>query len=174
MKAISFPLLLSLFLSLVLVACGGRTNRNASSATDKGVVQFTMDGVDWISAPPGHPDSKLEEEAITDGNTLVRIQAFGADGSHLALEIFQAAGNLGPGTYPITQAGMRGFYKKDFRGGGGYLTNGMPDNPGSITITELTDDHVAGTFSFRLRNSANPEDIREVTKGSFDVMFSNY
>lgn len=167
--------LFSILLLFLFVACGGPSNRNTSnSTTDKGVVQFKLDGVDWISAPPGHPDSKLEEEAITDGKTLVRIEAFAADGSHLALEIYDASGNISPGTFPVANAGIRGFYKKDFRGGGGYVTNGMQDNPGAITITELTDDHVAGTFYFKIRSSGNPDDIQDVTAGSFNVKFSKY
>ena len=69
---------------------------------------------------------------------------------------------------------MRGFFKDDFKAGGGYLTNGMNDNPGSITITSMTADKVAGTFTFAMRSSGDPEDIRQVTEGSFDVRFTTY
>lgn len=152
--------------TLVTVSCN-------SGSIDNGVVKFKMDGADWISAPPGHPDLKYEEEAITDGNSMVRIEAFAADGSHIALTVFNEAG-ISAGTYPITDTGNTGFYKDDFTAGGGYLTNGIPDNPGSITITSLTDEAVSGTFSFTIRSSGDPEDLRKITEGSFDVKFSYY
>ena len=69
---------------------------------------------------------------------------------------------------------MRGFLQFEERGGISYLTNGMPDNPGSITITELTSEKVVGTFNFRMRSAGDPEDIKEATSGSFDVRFTTY
>jgi hypothetical protein len=47
-------------------------------------------------------------------------------------------------------------------------------NPGSITITELTGERVAGTFAFAMRSAGDPEDIQQLTDGSFDVKFSKY
>ncbi len=132
-----------------------------------------IDGADWVSAPPGHPERGYEEEAITDGATMVRIEAFAANGSYLTLTVYSESG-ISPGTYPITGTAMQGFYKYDFSGDDSYLTNGMADNPGSITITSLSDDKVTGTFSFAMRSAGDPEDIRQVTGGSFDVAFSKY
>ena len=132
-----------------------------------------MDGVDWISGPPGHPELKYEEEATTDGNTVVRIEAFAENGSHFALTIYKTS-DIGPGIYPINDTGMSGFFKDDFNEGGGYLTSGMKDNPGQITITSMTENKVVGTFTFPIRNSGDPEDIRQITEGSFDLRFTYY
>lgn len=160
-----------------MLSCGTSPSGNSSGSSagvqDNGVVRFRLDGADWVSAPPGHPEMKFEEEAITDGNTMVRIEAFAADGSHLALTIYSASG-VKPGTYAITDQGMSGFYKKDFAEGGGFVTNGMADNPGSITISELTAESVTGTFAFAIRSAGDPEDIRQVTDGSFDLTFTTY
>ena len=159
----------------MLASCGPSTSNTSSSSglQDNGVVRFKMDGVDWISGPPGHPEMKFEEEAITDGNTMVRVEAFAADGSHLALTVYSITG-ISPGTYPITDPGMSGFFKKDFKEGDGFVTNGMADNPGSITITELTTEKVTGTFAFAIRNAGDPDDIRQVTDGNFDLKFTTY
>ena len=173
------PILISSLLLALLLGCGASpstsssSSASAASSQDNGVVQFQLDGTDWISGPPGHPELKYEEEAITDGTSLVRIEAYAADGSHLALNVYSTSG-LGPGTYPITDQGMSAFLKFEEQGGINYVTNGMPDNPGSITITELTAEKVVGTFSFRMRSVGNPEDIREVTAGTFDVRFTTY
>jgi len=120
-----------------------------------------------------HPELKYEEEATTDGETVVRIEAFAADGSHLALTIYTTSG-IGPGSYPITDNGMSGFFKGNFNEGGRYVTNGMKDNPGLVTISSMTDKKVAGKFSFPMRNAGDPEDIRQVTAGSFDLHFTYY
>ena len=166
---------LAIFITLIL-GCGGSPSSGSSStngSSDNGVVKFKMDGVDWISGPPGHPELKFEEEATTDGNTVVRIEAFAENGSHLALTVYTTSG-IGPGTYPISDQGMSGFYNDNFSEGGGYLTNGMNDNPGSITISSMTENEVVGTFNFHMRNAGDPEDIRQITEGSFDLRFTHY
>ena len=120
-----------------------------------------------------HPELKYDEEVTTDGETGVRIEAFAADGSHLALTIYTTFG-IGPDSYPIKDNGMSGFFKDDFNEGGGYLTNGMKDKPGLATITSMTDNKVAGKFNFPMRNAGDTEDIRQVPAGSFDLRFTYY
>ncbi|MEZ5041944.1 MAG: hypothetical protein R2828_18755 [Saprospiraceae bacterium] len=176
MKRLHFVLTNCFIYTLLITSTLGFNESAVSSPirpSDNGVVQFKLDGADWISGPPGHPELKFEEEAITDGNTLVRIEAFAADGSYLALTIYTTS-QIGPGTYPITDVGMQGFFKADFNEGGGYLTNGMKDNPGFITITDMTAEKVVGTFAFAIRNAGDPDDIRQVTAGSFDLQFTKY
>ena len=173
----SVNLTLMVLATFLLSSCGsssaGSGNGAVSGVQDNGVVRFSLDGKDWVSGPPGHPEMKFEEEAITDGNTMVRIEAFAADGSHLALTIYGISG-IKPGTYPITEPGMSGFYKQDFAEGDGFVTNGMVDNAGSITISELTAEKVVGTFAFAIRSAGDPEDIKQVTNGSFDLTFTTY
>ncbi len=169
------PFFLVLFTIIIATACGGRTSSSSSSGSsdlaDNGEVKFTLDGAQWVSGPPGHPEMKFEEEAITDGKTMVRIEGFAADGSHIALTVFDTSG-VDVGTYPITGQGMSGFYKKDFLEGDGYVTNGMDDNPGSITITKLTDNEVEGTFQFAIRSAGDAEKISQITNGSFNLSFT--
>lgn len=170
------------FISLLLLALlncgaspgtGNAASLNSSDPTDNRFIQFQFDGAAWVSGPPGHPEMNFEEEAITDGSTMVRIEGYAQDQSNFALTIYQATG-IGTGTYPITDQGMQGFLKFKEQGGINYVTNGMPDNPGSVTITELTDEKVVGTFQFRMRSAGNPDDIKELTAGSFDLRFTTY
>ena len=173
---------LGILLIPLALACGnapaatdinGTTDDETATTTETGIVRFVIDGTDWVSGPPGHPERGYVVEAITDGATMVNIEAFASDGSYLALTIFRDTG-IGPGTYAITETGMRGFYKEDYGGPDAYLTNGMPDNPGSITITSLTDEKVTGAFSFAIRSAGDPENVRQITAGSFDLTFTSY
>jgi hypothetical protein len=172
--------------TLVLVSLGCREGSSSETAEvsestesltvvadpdDNGEVRFTLDGAQWVSGPPGHPDMNFEEEAITDDNTMVRIEALSADGSYISLTVYSESG-VGVGTYSITDQGMRGFYKPDFKEGDAFLTSGMEDNPGTITISRLTHDEVEGSFQFAMRNSGDPEDIKQVTNGSFSLRFT--
>ncbi len=147
------------------------TNTNSSN---NGVVKFKMDGVDWVSGPPGHPELKFEEEATTDGKKVVRIEAFGPNGSHMALTVYDADGIRTGISYPVPDQGNTGFYKDDFQGPNSYLTVGVKDNTGKIKITSLSKEKVVGTFEFLMRNAGDPEDIRSITAGEFDVRFTTY
>lgn len=169
-----FPTILFLSLLLLVIGCGassGGSETDSSSeesrVTGKGSVQFKLDGADWISSAE-HPDNRFDVAALTDHETMVRVEAFAANGSYITLNVYKESG-ISTGTYPITDPGMRGFFKYNINGGGGFLTNGMPDNPGEITITSLTREKVTGTFQFQLRDSGDPNKLLKVTEGRFDV-----
>ena len=144
---------------------------SSGDPTDNGEVRFALDGAQWVSGPPGHPHMNFEEEAITDDQKMVRIEALAADGSYIALTVYNESG-VGAGTYPITNQGMLGFYKPDFNEGESFQTGGMDGNPGSITISRMTHDEVEGTFQFAMRSSGDPENIKQVTAGSFNMRFT--
>ena len=157
---------------IILTSCGGSGSSSGSTSTSSGFVKFKLNGSDWESSD-ANPDNKFDVDAITDHSTLVRVEAFAKDGSYFTLNVHQTSG-ISTGTYPITDQGMSGFFKYVPTDGDGYVSNGMPDNPGSITISTLTEEKVAGTFYFRLRNAANPDEIIEITEGEFDVEFAEY
>ncbi len=164
-----------LFVSAIafVISCGGSASGSEDDSNDHGLVTFKIDGKEWRSGPPGHPDLGYEEEATTDNSTMVRIEAFASDGSYIALTIYQTS-DIGPGTYPITGTGMSAMYKESFSGTDSWLTAGLPNNTGSITISTMTDESVAGTFHFTIRNAGDPNDIRQITDGTFDLAFSTY
>lgn len=172
MKSLIALSLLVLAISSIL-SCGGSTSGSEGPSSDNGQVTFKINGKAWQSSAPGHPELGYEEEAITDNNTMVRVEAFAADGSHFALTVYQTS-DIGPGTYPITGTGMSAIYEKAFGGPEVWLTAGMPNNAGSITISSMTDERVTGTFNFDLRNAGDPEDILQITEGRFDVKVSAF
>lgn len=45
---------------------------------------------------------------------------------------------------------------------------------GSITITEISDTNIKGTFEFKARNQEDAQDIKQITGGSFNVNFMQF
>lgn len=136
-----------------------------------GYVKFKLDGDTWESGAPGHPDNRWEEEAITDGDKMVKVEAYAGNGSSMAIQVFVETG-VEPGTYPINSENMRGFYTSELPYGPKFLTSQHLENPGSITISALDADHVKGSFAFPMRSAGDPNLIKQVTEGSFDVRFT--
>lgn len=165
---------LIIFIFILSLGCSSGSGSGSSNAStgspSQGFVTFKLDGIPWESSAD-HPDNKFDVEAITDHSTMVRIEAFAKDGSYLALSVFKQGGGISTGTYPITDTGMSGFFQYDPEAGGGFLTNGLPDNPGIITITSLTDEKVTGTFQFTMRDAGDPDQLKYVSEGNFDVTF---
>ena len=156
-----------------LISCNGSPSgsSNNSSLSD-GEVSFKLNGTEWVSSGE-HPEASFAVDAITDKSTMVRVEAFAKDGSFFAITIYKESG-VTTGTYPITDQGMSGFFKYVSEDGDGYVSNGMESNPGSITISSLTEEKVTGTFEFKLRNAANPDEVLDIIEGSFEVSFSYY
>lgn len=168
-------LFLALLFSIPLLCTHAEESRSSDSLDpqeDKGSLKFNLDGAAWKNDGE-HPDSGLNADAITDNRTMVRIEAFAADSSYFALTIYNSAG-IGPGSYSIEAAGMSAIYGEKYREGLKYLTSGMKSNPGTISIESLTDEKVKGSFEFKLRSSVDPEDIKIVSGGEFEVAFTRY
>ena len=55
-----------------------------------------------------------------------------------------------------------------------YLSSGMRDNPGTLTIEKFTQEGARGTFNSQIRSSVDPDDIIEIADGKFDVTFTVY
>ena len=179
----SFLLLVTLFLIALGCREGGSTEtiEDVSESTaslsdsgdpdDNGEVRFTLDGAQWVSGPPGHPEMNFEEEAITDDNTMVRIEGLAADGSFFSLTVFNQSG-IGVGTHAVKDKGIQGSYKPALNGEDVFLIADLENNPGSVTITKLTGDEVEGTFQFPMRSAGDPENIKQFTNGSFSLRFT--
>ena len=86
---------------------------STSDPKDNGEVRFILDGVEWVSGPPGHPEMNFEEEAITDDKTMVRIEAYSADGSNRRRKSSGSARVRSISANPARAAAMSGS------GGGG-------------------------------------------------------
>ena len=179
MKKSAFLLIL-FSIYLFPLSCGSETKSSSSSdelayeedkpsREDKGTVKFLLDGVAWTNDGQ-NPHNGLNVDAITDHRTVVQLMGFAADGTSMDLTLYNEEG-VGPGTYIL---GKKSQATYQFHTGDQfiYITAGMKEEAGTATIEQLSETRVSGRFSFKMRNSANPEDIKVVTEGVFDVEFN--
>jgi len=73
----------------------------------------------------------------------------------------------GPGTYTLN-ADFVGYYVD---AADSAFSNLWGDGNGSVTITEIDEKHVAGTFSFDAYDSDTETVKKALTEGKFDVAF---
>jgi hypothetical protein len=178
----SIPLVatgLSVCLSL-LSACGGggdatsptgNGNENPGGTNGQtGTTRFTatIDGKAWSAASAGVLATQISP---VSGNYL--ISGFdAAPGTSISISIGALAG---PGTYPLGVDGVSvagGFAGVTTLPAAQNWNTAMTGAAGTITITALTAQRIAGTFSFTAAQvSGGATGSRVVTNGSFDVPF---
>ena len=158
---------LSFFASLALVtlaACGGSdggptgTNGNNAASGD-GSMSATINGAAWRSLKSGDKGSR-------NGNIYAVV---GLNASYtISLGI---AGLTGPGTVNLSLATGNGSNAiiANSTGGWGTAFNG---GSGTLTVTTLTANRIAGTFSFDApAGSGQATGTLQVRNGKFDVTF---
>ncbi|MDH3651665.1 MAG: hypothetical protein OEQ53_18420 [Saprospiraceae bacterium] len=176
-----------LVLALLVIQCGSSTagernggdQQDSASESDEyvpggGTVQLQLNGTSWKSSP-NNSHRELGVEAISDGATTIVIEAFATDGSYITITIGREAG-LSPGsTYTVQEQSLQLAYEKNHgQNGTMYLSSGMRDNPGTLTIEKFTQEGARGTFNSQIRSSVDPDDIIEIADGKFDVTFTVY
>jgi hypothetical protein len=145
---------------LVAAACGGSgspsitgTNNNSS-----GPMSAIIDGQAWATPAPqaGYKNNIVSVAGIDLG---------------LTASVSFASAVSGPGTYSLS-------YGNQLAGSGGVSkvgkgwTSGLPGGTGTLTLTTLTANHVAGTFAFdAVAASGGATGTVHVTNGKFDVTF---
>jgi|JI7StandDraft_1071085.scaffolds.fasta_scaffold15070_1 Family of unknown function (DUF6252) len=76
--------------------------------------------------------------------------------------------NSTPGTYKMDSSDRNGYYIDP--SGGTYSTL-WGQGTGTITIDEISDTHVKGSFEFTPYNSDDETKKKTITGGKFDVLF---
>lgn len=146
---------------------------NGAGTAGNGEVIATIDGTSFQSITQGTQAVRVTNSGITS----ITISAVNLNGQ--ALNIFltsnnieatsydftDASGSLVSATYTIvdTQTFQSTSYASPFENSG---------DVGTITITELTDTGINGTFEFDMSNQDSPSDIKSVTNGSFNLTFT--
>ncbi len=165
MQAFRVQAALAVVLGLTLTACGGSNNPTSPGGTGSGSHYFraVIDGTSWTSSSIlvnlGAAHSQTGTYVLTGGGTT---------GYSIVIALFNLAG---PGTYPLgvglSVAG--GTVTVSDAGGAGWSTP-LSGVAGTITITDLSDTHIAGTFSFQATPiSGGATGTRSVTEGAFDL-----
>ena len=153
MRALSSISLLS------LVACGGgSTAPNSGSNSCTASLSATVNGVAWCS-PAG---------AGVFQHSIVSIAGIDAGLTSSIAFAFAAAV---PGTYSLAFGNNNGGFATYTKSGQGW-GSGLSGGTGSVTLTTLTANHAAGTFTFdAVPSNGGATGTIHVTNGTFNITF---
>lgn len=144
----------------LLAACGG----DGGSGPNGGNANFTatIDGTAWTSA-----EASTNVTGAASGTfSIVGSEVSGNSAKYITMTLY----NIGaPGTYPLGVSGTvpGGIAVVGTSGtSASFFTTPLSGSAGSVTITDVSGTHIAGTFSFVAGVAPT---TRTVTQGSFDL-----
>lgn len=121
----------------------------------------TIDGSNWTAAStPGAVMAARTSNFITVAGSSTALRAIG----------FTIPNVMEPGTHALVPP--LNALVQDHQGAAVWMT-GLPGTTGSVTVTSISDDRIAGTFRFTavaVENTTATGTI-EVTNGKFDIRF---
>lgn len=176
LKKISI-LFLATVLSTSIVSCSGDDdggNPNPPAALE-GQITASVGGNNFTSITQGTTAVKVatgDAYTITIqgtdlGGKQIQLILNGVDGETGTYEISDTAGITAIGSY--IEVNTTTFTSQTWVAP--YENSGAA---GSITITEISDTNIKGTFEFTARNQENTQDTKAVTGGSFNVNFMQF
>ncbi len=145
---------------LALTGCGGDSNPagpGGSGGPSNGAMSARVDGANWNAVANLHG-------IRTSG--VISLSAPGPNGSVIA---FAFADGAGPASHVIgVSVGTNASYTQ----GTSTWTAGVQGGAGTVTVTTLNAERVAGTFSFVMQafQGATPP-TRNITNGTFEYRF---
>jgi hypothetical protein len=169
----TFKILLVLIAFTAISCSSDDDSGNGAGTAGNGQVVATIDGTSFQSISQGTQAVRVTNSGITS----ITITAINLNGQ--ALNIFLTSNNIEATSYDFTDASgslvsasytivdTQTFESTSYASP--YENSG---DVGTITITELTDTGIKGTFQFDMSNQDMPTDIKSVTNGSFDLTFT--
>lgn len=176
LKKISI-LFLATVLSTSILSCSGDDGGESTGGgvAVEGTISANVAGAGFTSITQGTTAVKV---ATGDAYTIT-IQGTDLGGKNLQLILNGVDGTTGTyeigvdtaisaiGTY--TEVNLTTFATQTWVAP--YEDGGVA---GSITITEISDTNIKGTFEFTAKNQENAQDSKEITGGSFNVNFMQF
>jgi hypothetical protein len=164
MQAFRIRAALAVILTLALTACGGSKNPASPGGSGGGshFMRATIDGSSWSSS------STLVNLGVNHSQPgLYIMTGGGTTGYSIVLDLYNISG---PGTYPLgVGISVAGGIATLSQVNAGWST-ALTGVSGTVTITDLSDTHIAGTFSFTATPlSGGATGAKSVTAGSFDL-----
>jgi len=155
----------ALFSAVLIMAtgCGGGsspdlTGTNNIGNNSSGPLSATIDGIAWASPTP----------AAIYKNNIVSVAGIDLG---LTASVGFATGVNGPGVYSLSYRNQLAGVGTVSKVGQGW-TSGLQGGTGTLNLTTLTTNHVAGTFSFdAVPASGGATGVLHVTNGKFDITF---
>ena len=174
MKTIKqFGFALAIIFSLTLSSCGGSDDGGGGGSAANGTIKAKVGGTNFTSMTQA---SFAYKQAI--GNAyMITLQGSTASGKAIQLILNGVDGQ--PGTYEISDTANISAVGTYTEINVNTLTSQTWAAPydgsgaaGSITISEITDTNIKGTFSFTAKNQEG-SDTKAVTNGAFNLDFQS-
>jgi len=175
LKKISI-LFLATVLSTSIISCAGDDDgNNVDPVAVEGTITANVGGANFTSIVQGTTAMKVAVGGTytitiqgTDlGGRQIQLILNGVDGETGTYEISQEAAISAIGSY--IEVNTTTFTSKTWVAP--FEDSGVA---GSITITEISDTNIKGTFNFTARNQEDAQDSKEITGGSFNVNFMQF
>lgn len=174
-KTIS-SLFLAAFVALTTLSCSGDDSGGSTGGVAAaGTIEAKVGGSNFKSMTIATTALKVS----VGGATSITIQ--GSDSSGKTIQLILNGVDATTGSYDIgvdTNISAVGTYTEINTSTFASTTWAAPYEGGGvvgeITITEITDTNIKGTFNFTGRNQENASDTKAVTNGAFNVAFSEF
>jgi len=156
MKAGKFLMLVVLISSIAFTSCK-KDDDTGDPSTGNGSMTLKHAGTSWSAS--------LAVQAVNT-NGVINVTGSDSEARQAAITLF---GVSSPGTYKIEMGAQHsGRWTEGADPSQTYVSNGVIGT-GTITITELSDTKIKGSFSFEAFNTAQTS--KSITEGAFDVTF---
>ena len=169
-KQISFVLVLALITTLSSCSSDGG---GGSASASLGTIKAKVAGSSFTSMTA----ATFATKQVVGGATTIVVQ--GGDASGRTIQLMITGATTPTGTFEISDTASIATIASYTELNLSTMTSQIWAAPfdgsgatGSITITEVTDTNVKGTFTFTAKNQAG-SDTKHVTDGAFNVNFSS-
>lgn len=169
-KQFSFALVLAVVTTLS--SCSSDSSGGGGGSASLGTLKAKVAGSNFTSMTA----ATFANKQVAGGTTSIIVQ--GSDASGKVIQIAVMGTTVTAGTYQISDSSISAYaYYSEINiatmtsqsWGAPYEGSGVA---GSITISEITDTNVKGTFTFTGKNETG-SDTKNVTDGAFNVNFSS-
>jgi hypothetical protein len=169
-----FGLVLTLALAVIFSSCSGDDDNGGGGSAAAGTIKARVGGANFTSL---NMASFAMKQAI--GSTYM-ITLQGSDASGKAIQLILNGVDGQTGTFQIgtetTISAVASYTELNMSNPMDSQTWAAPYEDsgvvGSITISEITDTNIKGTFNFRGKNQEG-SDTKEVTNGAFNLNFQS-
>ncbi len=155
MKALKLLTVIVLISSIAFVSCKKENDDSGDPSTGNGTMSLVYGGTSWTAT--------LDVQGIKTGNTIV---VTGTDSNSKQAQV-QLTDVTKIGTYGVN-AGNTLRWTESTSPTDSFMANAMFGS-GTITVSELTDTKIVGTFSFTGFSAGGT--TRVITDGKFNVEF---
>lgn len=157
MKTLKLLTVFVWILSIVFVSCQKEEDDPVTPTTGTSTMTLKYGGTSW--------NASLNAQGIKSGNTIV-ITGTGSDSKQAQVQLSNITSS---GTYNVTaSSGHTLRWTESTNPTDTFLANGVLGS-GSITVTEISDAKIVGTFQFNGFSAGGT--TRNITDGKFSIKF---